>query len=1491
MARLTLKNIGQSLLDKTDLDEKLQRKFKSARINLKTGVDNIRHAVQNPNNPFDSAKSFSQNIPYVQRQGQGSLANFSLNTAKPFFSGISTAGRGIDSVRRGRPIQGAAQIVKGAGQAAAPFTPTYQLANYVGSSPDPRSRMMSPQPKNLPQPPDRMRRFAAGFMRGVGQDKDIASNIKTKQALNIPGIGAVDPLTSAGEMVGFVKNPVNARIFKATEAILPAKLYETPVRKWLAITSARGGLEGLMLGLAEIPENTTPHQKLNFLAKEMGKDAVFEIFGRGFFDSLGKSADVVKHNQVIDNVIDQLRRGSHRLAMPVSTMRIDPKTGRRIQMPLWQYELNKRGFGLSTKDINELSPEDYTKAGGNINRYLKNAYKVYSGQKPYQVVAKISNDVAKKTGYEGYQDITVKQAFFDKIIEGHPNIFKDPKTGEVNKQRLFSFVRTLNIPDEIRQAKPSQRLNYFRELENKAVNLVVIDKDLTPPTNLPKSSTTITDFTINPNKPKRANYLKSIKNTSDEVFSRSGGTDTGYPSSNMPKASARNMGPLNFPGPQTKDIISQPPQADSIKIRPQEATGKLKVQPLEGQTTVSNLKTGAPTTQPLEGERLKSQPGQSGQLEAGQISQGGGVFDSPSNLITRVKARGLKVDSQNLLKQGGVKVKPKSNQKIRLQQSEEAAIKEAEAIVAQSLSDSGARIPGSPSGGSSKLIVPDNKYAFNINKNKLNLKAPEKEVLDKVVNQVTPELEKAKGKRLSNKEVIEAAKKSEMLQQVTSREETLKANAAMLKARQRMVELDKQITREAVKGNQKAVEKNMKELIDSLRVVSAEAADRGRKLQSLAIQAEDESIRTTILKEISKTETDTEKIIKEAASVDWENANSVAKFYRKFIKPSLREILDEYRYNNMLSSPRTQLRNSFSNLVQAYITRPATIAATGDIKGTAKYYQGALSSLPKAKKAFVDAFSGNRAVEKPDLEYIPTLKLPRFMTIPSRALEAGDKFFSTIIREGELARGTSKTRAEEIAAYSLFRQDLKPKGQGKLLNVIDDLTEGVYSFGNKFPAFRWFVPFVRTPMNFAKQWVEYSPMGIATLPGAANKKEQLAKTLLGSAVTLMGAQLALEGNTTWAAPTDPKEKELFYASGRKPFSVKIGDKWVSMMYAGPYAYALALPAALSYYQTENRTALTDNQLEKMGKVVASMAEFLSGQTFLEGIDNFVSLLKGDVDYSFSKNLAYTSGQMIPLQGLVRYITTAIDPVYRKAQGPLEQFQSGLPFISQSLTPYTDPTGKPSERERKNLITPYDVSTEKPEWNDQLDSRQNRLQSNAVVNKMKKDFEAGKPVVSSTTVSNADEDVIKARMKYGDLPSVHQEGNHVFYTRESDDSIQKIDLSWEPQAPKLTGNAELDKKLMSKYKGEVTSKKNDIVKLYELGFISANEAEELLAEIDKKSGGSGKKPKKYRVTTNPPQTRIIWKTQPKQGRILNLSRSQPRQKPGTRISGFRANIAV
>lgn len=809
----------------------------------------------------------------------------------------------------------------------------------------------------------------------------------------------------------------------------------------------------------------------------------------------------------------------------------------------------------------------------------------------------------------------------------------------------------------------------------------------------------------------------------------------------------------------------------------------------------------------------------------------------------------------------------------------------------------------------SETIVSD---TFNINTKNLKLNNEQVKTLKTSIDNIKPALEEIKGKTLTNDEIVKAAKTSDMLTGVVNRADTMAAEAQILKARQQLVSLDKEIEMMQKSGNVAGAQRKMAELVESIKSVSGIAADTGRKLQSFSIGAKDESLRQQILKEILKTDADTKTVIDRAGKINWDDARQVVKFYREFIKPSITDVLTEYRYNNMLSNPRTHLRNAFSNVIQTYVTRPATLAFQGDIKGAAQYYKGVTTSLPDAANAFMKSFRGETMPSaKYEVTKMGTTKLPRFFTIPSRAMEAADKFFSTLITGGEMARGLDEKAAKQIAQYSVFRSDLFPEGQGHLLNAIDTFTNGLYKL-RKVPGGDWFVPFLRTPMNVAKQWIEYSPLGVGTIPGSNNAKEQLAKSLIGSVVTAVGAKLAFDGLTTWATPTDPKQKQYFYDTGRKPFSININGNWVPMSTFGIYAFPLALPAAMKYFRDESRTALTDTDIDKISRIIPGMLNFWSSQTPLSGLGGFVRTLQGDIDYSIAKNLGFTASQIIPFQALVRYLTTAIDPIYRKTSGPIEQIQSTLPFASMKLEPYTDSAGNLSRRNISDYVAPYSIGKANPEYEDLYKMRGEKLQMNAVKNKMEKDLEkqlnmntglgvqaaeetqptgqsfieterakmqeelakekfkiSGQKTASfgnklwirdgdsiktiDTSVDNPNIEIAKVDVKNGAEAQMVDDT----YVYKEGDSVKTIDTTFEPQKPELTGQTELDKKLVSKYKGQVTSKINDIVKLTELGVYAPEEAEKMIKDIQSKtvSAGSGGRKAKKSITVKMPSLKV------------------------------------
>lgn len=77
-------------------------------------------------------------------------------------------------------------------------------------------------------------------------------------------------------------------------------------------------------------------------------------------------------------------------------------------------------------------------------------------------------------------------------------------------------------------------------------------------------------------------------------------------------------------------------------------------------------------------------------------------------------------------------------------------------------------------------------------------------------------------------------------------------------------------------------------------------------------------------------------------------------------------------------------------------------------------------------------------------------------------------------------------------------------------------------------------------------------------------------------------------------------------------------------------------------------------------------------------------------------------------------------------------------------------------------------------------------------------------------------------------SQHYGGYYAFVDKNGD--TRTLDKSFQPTAPNLTGNAGLDKQLLSKFNSEVTKKKNIITDLYEQRQLTADEAEKQLTDL-------------------------------------------------------------
>ena len=319
-------------------------------------------------------------------------------------------------------------------------------------------------------------------------------------------------------------------------------------------------------------------------------------------------------------------------------------------------------------------------------------------------------------------------------------------------------------------------------------------------------------------------------------------------------------------------------------------------------------------------------------------------------------------------------------------------------------------------------------------------------------------------------------------------------------------------------------------------------------------------------------------------------------------------------------------------------------------------------------------------------------------------------------------------KAAEQAAKTVFRDKLDPSnasGQGVLLSKIDDFTSTIFQIGHNHPLFRWIVPFVQTPMNILKQGVEYSPLGFATLKGATDKTEQLAKASVGSLVFLASLGNAINGNSTWKAPLGTKNKQLFYAAGKRPYSVRIGNNWVSYSKLGPIAYPMALAAALHYVANEQPKANVENMAQKSAKYMGEMALFFGDQSYIRSLGLMAKAAQGDWR-SAEQLVGSLPTQLIPLSALQRWINNIIDPYQRQStkEFGIKPFVQEIMKSGVGLSQFVPKIKgeRPGEESLKpsrfvNLVSPLPVSLVNPlkeqvyqrrQWLKQIEAEQKAL---------------------------------------------------------------------------------------------------------------------------------------------------------------------------------------
>lgn len=651
------------------------------------------------------------------------------------------------------------------------------------------------------------------------------------------------------------------------------------------------------------------------------------------------------------------------------------------------------------------------------------------------------------------------------------------------------------------------------------------------------------------------------------------------------------------------------------------------------------------------------------------------------------------------------------------------------------------------------------KYAKNINLDRMDISEEQKTVLRNAVDEISPEIDKELGKSITHEEILEVAAQYKVLKEAdksTSREKLVQKAVKDLKIRQNAARLSKEVAEMESNGQTDSISYKMKvkELSKNVieNIVAARAAGMALNARKILAQAsKDVSVQDEMLDRIMKESPELRKLlggdeklkqlVEESSKVDWNNPDAVVKFYRKYVKPSAWEVLDEYRYSNMLISPKSHLRNTLWGIEQALVARPLVLLLTRPWS-VAAFYKGVFGSLGAAKDNFIKSFTGsNYASAKQEGGKKPLIRtgyLPKFWSIGPRGMEAMDKFMSTIISGGESASlirdGVSNDEAMEEAAKLaqrlLGRADYDGKnetGQGHLSSFLDSIGEWIEAGNKKIKIIKLFQPFVKTAIQISKIQLENSPVGFAnTFKNSKDEhaKEKYAQAALGSVVTLIGALLAMDDRTSWKAPTNEDEKTKFFNSGRKPMSVNLpGIGWTPMTYFGPWAFALAIPAAAKYYYIDSPTATIDGDLEKAGRTALGLMNAFFQLTPMTDINSFFAAIGATTEIEFNKAWGEAAGQLVPWAGVEQYLADVFDPVNRKAKGAMESIQRRVIFWKDSLEPYVGPDDKASAKKWDDFLLPWAIGDPNQQWEDWFKQSLKDTQANRKASSYKADLKS------------------------------------------------------------------------------------------------------------------------------------------------------------------------
>jgi len=256
----------------------------------------------------------------------------------------------------------------------------------------------------------------------------------------------------------------------------------------------------------------------------------------------------------------------------------------------------------------------------------------------------------------------------------------------------------------------------------------------------------------------------------------------------------------------------------------------------------------------------------------------------------------------------------------------------------------------------------------------------------------------------------------------------------------------------------------------------------------------------------------------------------------------------------------------------------------------------------------------------------------------------------------------SRVLAPAEAGYNLAKYAMG----GEYKNKIDALMKG------KAPALE------KTRKSLMEQMVAVKPDGTPDLLTRAEARGRLATgTIMTTAIASVVSMY--KDRINGGGPKDFKQRQAWQAAGNMPYSIRVGDKWISYQRLDPVATMIGVFADMADLLEDGKMHSIDaNVFEKvMAASMLTMTRNATNKSYLAGIDKFFSFIFDPESTSAGKYLGGVAGGFVP-NILNQGQSIAGDQELKETRSFMDVIAKRIPGVAMDLK--RNPLGEPVVQE-------------------------------------------------------------------------------------------------------------------------------------------------------------------------------------------------------------------